>query len=915
MNSSFLGRATVFLAGLMFVFGSAYVPNFMKTAIPAPMQAGPIADEVAMPDFGPRGNGAAFGCSSNVGIPAIRLANGGVTVYFDKANGRLLQITNASGEPFTFGGLGCDNTGLFQDWEPKNSNWVGCSKPPGRVNPPNDYCSFTAYLLGGLTPAVSPNPTYEITSQGEPHVHVSNVSQFERPSPAVWGNPDYDPQPAGKWIFNIDYYVKSTGVINVQFSVSNTNVSECFSPWVSFPFVLVSPFERSDAYVFETGPQGARRINHGDFFSSLGVKDTYIFHDPRITGLNGNVQDNRYSPLLHKSIDVPASSMCPAGRYKESHGPYSTLTGLYPGEFNTIGPYLGVHKSDMSRGVIVQVPSNTTQIVLYQPGEPDGIAEAFVTTELPIGRTDLGEHYTGSIYFTPWGGINGIDLATAKLRLNAYTSSITSPSSGSCACATDFSGTSDPPQKFAFEVKSSATASISSLGSGSTPNTGYTVVEPAGTAAPYGTAVFTVRQNGVIVSEGGVPATVPTKSARVFAEIGGAASNVNTGIAFVNPNMSAAELTLTLRNTEGQAITSGTITLAPGEHISRFIPELSLIAPSFVVPSDFTQTGGNGALDVSSSVPISVMAIRLTLNQRNETLLTTTPAADLTQPPTSSSVSFPQFADGGGYKNTIILLNNGVQVQSGQLVFWNDDGSAATIEMEGNGPARHSFTYAIPARGARIFRSTGQGANVRVGWAEAVPDPFRTAPAGAGIFQLANNGVVVSETGVPSSPSLRQLAAIVDLSGGHNIGVALSNAGNVLLPLHLTVTKNDGSEFASANLTLPPRGHISRFVTEMFSGMPAGFVGELHATVTDPAASGVSALTLRSLINERGEFLMTTFPVVDPTQIAPSPVIFPQIADGGGYATQLILMNLGQTNISSVVRLFSDQGRSFSIQP
>lgn len=915
MNGTLFGPTTVFLVGLMVAFGSTSVPNVINTAVPAPMQSGQIADEVTMPDFGPRGNGSALGCSSNVGIPAIRLANGGVTVYFDKANGRLLQITNASGEPFTFGArFGCDNTGLFQDWEPKNSNWIGCSKPPGRVSPPIDFCSFTAYLTGGLNSAVRPNPTWEITSQGEPHLHVSNVSEFEAPTPSVWGNPDYDPQPGGKWIFDIDYYVKSSGVINVQFRVSNTNVSECFSPWVSFPFVLVSPYEPSDAYVFETGPQGARRINHGDFFSSLGVKDTYIVNDPTITGLNGNVQDNRYSPLLHKSIDVPANDMCPAGRNKESHGPYSTLTGLYPGEFTTLGPYFGIHKSDMSRGIIAQVPSNTTQIVLYQTGEPNGLAEAFVTTKLPIGRTDLGEHYAGSIYFMPWGGANSVDLPTAKLLLNSYTSSITSPSSGQCACSTDVSGTSDPPQSSSLEVKSNSTASISTMGSGSSPNTGYIVVEPSGTAAPYGTAVFTVRQNGVIVSEAGVPATLPTKAARVFVEIRDA-SRVNTGIAFVNPNTSAAQLTLTLRNTEGAAITSGTMTLAAGEHISRFIAELSLIAPSFVLPSDFAQNGGNGALDVSSSAPISVMALRLTVNQRNETLLTTTPTADLTQPPSSFSVSFPQFADGGGYKNTIVLLNNDGQTQSGQLAFWNDDGSAATIAMEGSGPPSHSFAYAIPARGVRIFQSSGQGTNVRVGWAEAVPDPFRTAPAGAGIFQLANSGVVVSETGVPSSPPLRQLAAIVDLSAGHNIGVALSNAGNVPLPLHLTVTKNDGSEFASANLTLPPRGHVSRFVTEMFSGMPAGFVGELHATVTDPAASGVNALTLRSLINERGEFLMTTFPVVDPTQIAQSPVIFPQIADGGGYTTQLILMNLSPGNISSAVRFFSDQGRWFSIQP
>jgi hypothetical protein len=53
---------------------------------------------------------------------------------------------------------------------------------------------------------------------------------------------------------------------------------------------------------------------------------------------------------------------------------------------------------------------------------------------------------------------------------------------------------------------------------------------------------------------------------------------------------------------------------------------------------------------------------------------------------------------------------------------------------------------------------------------------------------------------------------------------------------------------------------------------------------------------VRSLYNENGDYLMTTFPVADVTQAAPSPILFPQIADGGGYETQFILLSTGEAS-------------------
>jgi hypothetical protein len=61
------------------------------------------------------------------------------------------------------------------------------------------------------------------------------------------------------------------------------------------------------------------------------------------------------------------------------------------------------------------------------------------------------------------------------------------------------------------------------------------------------------------------------------------------------------------------------------------------------------------------------------------------------------------------------------------------------------------------------------------------------------------------------------------------------------------------------------------------------------------------------LNNERGDFLMTTFPIADMDQAAPSPIVFPQVVDGGGYITEFILICPGQGS-GTVLDYYGDDG-------
>src|SRR5262249_36608843 len=153
--------------------------------------------------------------------------------------------------------------------------------------------------------------------------------------------------------------------------------------------------------------------------------------------------------------------------------------------------------------------------------------------------------------------------------------------------------------------------------------------------APYGTAVFSLSQNGVVVSEAGVPASLTIQSARVFIEYrtgvsaGTGTIDIFTGLAIANRGTSSANVTYTLRDRNGQTLTTGHGTLPQGAHRAKFVHQLADIAPDFAIPANFPTSVLYGSLEIGSSQPVSVLGLRLTNNQRGETLLTSTVVADL----------------------------------------------------------------------------------------------------------------------------------------------------------------------------------------------------------------------------------------------------------------------------------------------
>jgi serpin B len=451
-----------------------------------------------------------------------------------------------------------------------------------------------------------------------------------------------------------------------------------------------------------------------------------------------------------------------------------------------------------------------------------------------------------------------------------------------------------------FSLNGGGAAQSSTPGVSEIIAVGYAALAVNSEAAPYGTAVFSCKSNGITISEAGVPSSPPTTKARIFIDYrlgvdavpalpGAGKIDVNTGFALVNQGSGKATLHYVLRDRTGQPIAAGDGSIAAGHHIAKFINQLGDIATDFTWPADFANTTQFASLEIASDRPLSVLALRLTTNQRKEALYTTIPIADLTRSLSADPLYFAHFADGGGYTSSLILLNTSEATETGTLQILDNNGQPMVVTSAG-GTATSSFPYSIPAGGVFHFRTDGSPSNAATGWVRLIPDAGTSAPVGAGLFGYNPVDVLVSESGVPAAAATSHAHVFVDRFGNHNTGLAIANTGSAEVNIQIRAFLKDGITAAGAvpsPIQLRGNGHVARFADQLVAGLPEGFTGVLDISSAAPFA----ALTIRSLDNERHDFLMATFPVADATRAAPVPILFPQIADGDGYATEFFLLS------------------------
>jgi len=240
----------------------------------------------------------------------------------------------------------------------------------------------------------------------------------------------------------------------------------------------------------------------------------------------------------------------------------------------------------------------------------------------------------------------------------------------------------------------------------------------------------------------------------------------------------------------------------------------------------------------------------------------------------------------------------------------------AALFLCGRATAQSSKAFAFPDGGGVSQTSSGTSAATTgpsapaVGYARIIQNA--AIAAGYATFAFRQGEVLVSEATVPAATLVREGRIYAEIGGGVDTGIAIVNASDVPVELAYYFTDSDGQDFGENVLTLSAGGQIARFLSEApFNGGPALAGTFTFFTLSRNPNARVGAIALRSLVNERGEFLMTTLPVTPVGERGLfSGSALPQFASGGGWNTQVILVNPTATELDGNLSFTNQAGEA-----
>jgi len=197
--------------------------------------------------------------------------------------------------------------------------------------------------------------------------------------------------------------------------------------------------------------------------------------------------------------------------------------------------------------------------------------------------------------------------------------------------------------------------------------------------------------------------------------------------------------------------------------------------------------------------------------------------------------------------------------------------------------------------------------SIQSGYAIITPEGSSVAPHASVTFATINNAVVQSQAAVLPAAMRTDTAFYFDLlsAGSRNLGMAIANPSTTSATITVTLRNESGTVIGTpATLTLAGQAQTARFVTDIFSAdlLGTAFIGSVGLQSTVP----IAAVGLR--------FVGSEFSTLAPAAIGTAStvpqvgsiggtnaLIFPQVAIGGGWATQMMLVNTGTTTISGKI--------------
>ena len=217
--------------------------------------------------------------------------------------------------------------------------------------------------------------------------------------------------------------------------------------------------------------------------------------------------------------------------------------------------------------------------------------------------------------------------------------------------------------------------------------------------------------------------------------------------------------------------------------------------------------------------------------------------------------------------------------------------------------------------------------SVQTGYLVITPDQNTSAPFTTLRYGTLRNGIVQDQANVVPLGVTTGATLFIDFlnSASRNVGLVIVNPGGTTNAITITLKNNDGTTASTTTVNIDPYKQLAKFVNELFpDDVGTAFIGSINVQSGSPfAVLGFPfAGTNFSTLGAANTGTLTG----GPTRILPAgsgsagsigganAILPPQFVIGGGWATQVALVNTSGTAATGRIDVFDTNGQPKAVK-
>jgi len=293
----------------------------------------------------------------------------------------------------------------------------------------------------------------------------------------------------------------------------------------------------------------------------------------------------------------------------------------------------------------------------------------------------------------------------------------------------------------------------------------------------------------------------------------------------------------------------------------------------------------------------------------------------------NQTITIPQFVEGGGWRNDIVLVNPSEDRMNGEVRFFsqgngNVPGAQTEVGIGDENLPASAVEFDIPPRGFQKISTSGsattnelpfaltRGTSVSTpgsgpfqvsGWASADSLNGTDRFGGLEMIEYRQLGITQSQTGVLAPPPRQSGRFLGEISDKARTLMAIANPNDQDVAVDVFLTDENGSSTDPVTIFIAANGQTATFLSEA----PVSLATNTKRTVNFNASLPVFVTAIRFFTNERNDSILSAIPIADSITDVDQRVVIPHFADGVGWRTRIVLVNNSDDELRGEVRFLS----------